>query len=88
MGIWWKNNGERRMKKITLYLNDETIEVLDKVVQSYDYYKYPINQAYGLFIADLLREVQKLALCSCSIDCCLIPPHQVLSSWLCKVGIR
>ena len=68
------------MKKITLYLNDETMEALEKVAQSYDYYKYPINQAYGLIIDDLISEIQKLSLCSTRC-CCAIPEHNHPPAW-------
>jgi hypothetical protein len=69
------------MKKITLYLNDETIETFRKVAKMDIYVKYPSYQAYGLFIDDLVREVQKLSFCP-SICCCVVPEHNHPPVWL------
>lgn len=51
-----------KKNKISLYLNDETMEALDTIAQSYDYYKYPKEQAYGLIMDALVREIQTLSL--------------------------
>ena len=69
-------------KKITLYLNDETVEALDKVAASYDYRKYPINQAYGLILDELIEDLITPRSCSC-MGCCGIPAHSVTPSWCC-----
>jgi hypothetical protein len=58
------------MKEVTLSLADETIEILDKVVQMREYYRYPVYQAYSLFIDRLFKDVQRLPLCPvCSCFC-------------------
>ena len=68
------------MKKITLYLNDESMKALEKVAKTNAYYKYPLEQAYGLIIDDLLRDVQKLSFCA-TICCCAIPEHNHPPAW-------
>ena len=42
------------MKKITVYISDETAEIIDKIAQRYEYYKYPLEQAYGFIIDEAL----------------------------------
>jgi hypothetical protein len=51
-------------KKITVYLEDETMEVLDRVAKADYYCKYPKPQVYGIFIDHLIREALILSLCS------------------------
>lgn len=68
------------MKTITIQIKDETAEALDKVAQSYDYYKYPIGQAYSLIINELVRDIQNLSRCS-SICCYFIPEHPHPPAW-------
>ena len=51
------------MNKITLYLNDEIGNSLDRIAQSKAYYKYPKYQAYGLIIADLIRSLPLYCCC-------------------------
>lgn len=48
------------MKKITLYLKDETVEALDKAVESCGLYNYPKEQAYSIYIDELVSDIQKL----------------------------
>ena len=68
------------MKKITII--DEEIEaILDSAVFAKKYYKYPKEQAYGLYISDLIREVRTLQLCQCR-QCMSVPPHCHPPAWL------
>lgn len=71
------------MKKITLYLKDETLEALNKATEAYAYYKYPIEQAYSLIIDGLVKDIQKLPQCSLipCCCCCCIPEHQHPPAW-------
>jgi hypothetical protein len=52
------------MKKVTVYLADETVEILDKLAQSSKYYKYPKCKAYGMLIDEMLLELQQIAIYS------------------------
>jgi predicted transcriptional regulator len=52
------------MKKVTVYLADETVEILDKLARSREYYKYPKYQAYGILIDEMLLELQQIAIYS------------------------
>ena len=52
------------MKKVTVYLADETADLLDKLAQSREYYKYPEYQAYGILIDQIVRELQQISICS------------------------
>lgn len=70
------------MKTITIQIKNETAEALDKAIQSQYYYNYPIEQAYSLFIDELVLEIQKLPLCSCCTSYCCVSEHQHLSAWL------
>lgn len=49
------------MKKVTVYLADETVDLLNVLAQTYDYYKYPQYQAYGLIIDEVVAELNKLS---------------------------
>lgn len=66
------------MKTITIRIDDETAEALDKMILSRYYYNYPEEQAYSLVIDELVLEVQKLLPCHC---CCYVPPHCHPPSW-------
>ena len=71
--------GNRKMKKITIQIKDETAEALDKAAGSYYLRRYPIEQAYGMIMDDLVL-VQKLPRCSL-IPCCYVPPHSCIPGW-------
>ena len=44
------------MKKVTVYLEDETVDILNELAQLQEFYKYPIYQAYGLLIDEIVRD--------------------------------
>ena len=52
------------MKKVTVYLADETVDLFDKLAQSKEYRKYPEYQAYGILIDQIVRELQQISICS------------------------
>ena len=52
------------MKKVTVYLADETVDLLDKLAQSKEYRKYPEYQAYGILIDQIVFELQRISICS------------------------
>ena len=68
-----ENNGN----KITLYLNDNTIDALNRVIELKELYKYPKHQAYGMAI-DSFVALAQIPLCM------YVPPHCVLPSWMCN----
>lgn len=49
------------MKKVTVYMNDKTIEILDTIAQSQTYYKYPLYQAYGLILDEIVSELSLMS---------------------------
>jgi hypothetical protein len=70
------------LKKITLYLKDETVEALDKAANTDTYNKYPSEQAYSIFIDELVRAIQKPTISPCVLCCCAVPEHNHPPAWL------
>ena len=68
------------MKKITITVDDDVVTMLDSAVKSAQYYNYPKEQAYGIFISDLIREVHAMSLAQCR-QCMYVPPHCHPPSW-------
>lgn len=52
------------MKRVTVDLSEDTVRILDRAVDAGRYRRYLKPQVYGLIIADVIREVSILALCS------------------------
>ena len=73
------------MKKITLYLNDEMVEVLDEAVKFDTLYNYPKEQAYRIYIQGLILGMQKSPPYSLIPCCCCIPEHQHPPAWCMEV---
>lgn len=48
-------------KKITVYLKDETVEILDRVAQFREYRNYPEYQAYGLLIDLMVKALPDMS---------------------------
>ena len=68
------------MKKITITLDDDVAAMLDSAAISSEYYNYSKDQAYGLYISDLIREVHTVKLCECR-QCMYVPSHCHPPSW-------
>ena len=68
------------MKKIVINVDDDVVTMLDSAVLSAEYDKYPKEQAYGIFISDLIREVRTMALTQCR-QCMYVPPHCHPPAW-------
>jgi hypothetical protein len=50
------------MKKVTVYLADETVEAFDKLASFKEYRDYQEWQAYGLIIDQIVRELQRVCI--------------------------
>jgi hypothetical protein len=48
-------------KKITVYLKDETVEILDRMAQFQEYRNYPEYQAHGLLIDLIVKALPDMS---------------------------
>ena len=68
------------MKKIAITVDDDVVAILNSAAVSSEYYNYSKEQAYGLYISDLIREAHSVKSCECK-QCMDVPPHCHPPSW-------
>jgi hypothetical protein len=67
------------MKTITIQIEDETAEALEKIANSYEFRKYPLGQAYRIIIerfVNVQNSSRYFPMC-----CCCCPEHQHPPAW-------
>jgi hypothetical protein len=73
-------SGRRKMKIITIQIEAETAEALEKIANSYEFREYPLVQVYRIIIERFVLNVQNSSRYF-PICCCCIPEHQHPPAW-------